>query len=109
MVSAVVDRGNGGPREWRTWTVYPVPVTRTWAAGIGSRQYLPGHPIALVHWLLKDMASQDTASEMTYTVSGGALNSTQSSPKIQVRHPYEIDSCKCKNIWLLYEKVVKDW
>jgi len=20
MVSAVVDRGNGGPREWRTWT-----------------------------------------------------------------------------------------
>jgi len=21
MVSAVVDRGNGGPREWRTWTV----------------------------------------------------------------------------------------
>jgi len=31
MISAVVDRGNGGPWEWRTWTTLETPISHSGA------------------------------------------------------------------------------
>jgi len=41
--------------------------------------------------------SLESASEMTYTVSGGALNSTQTKPNVDVS--YMIFSLYLENVW----------